>query len=100
MWVHSLLLAFVMVFITALALTPIILFVMGFAGRGWSWVYGALLAAIIAPTDALAATAVLKQGGRVGACRSAVDLGGSTAKQTAELGQGCVGTATAGPPSC
>eukprot|EP00887_Chlorella_sp_A99_P005087 scaffold25.g5087.t1 len=66
-WVHSLLLAFVMVFITALVLTPIILFVMGFAGRGWSWVNGALFAAIIAPTDALAATAVLKQGGRAGA---------------------------------
>jgi NhaP-type Na+/H+ or K+/H+ antiporter len=58
-WPHSLMLAFVMVVISAAVLPPIILFVLGFDNRGWNWVYGALLAAIIAPTDALTVAAVL-----------------------------------------
>jgi len=58
-FVHSLMLAFVMVILTAIILTPIILFVLGFSSS-WSWVHGALFAAIIAPTDALAVSAVLK----------------------------------------
>ena len=37
---------------------------MGFHSRGWSWVHGALFAAIITPTDALAAAAILKGGER------------------------------------
>lgn len=39
-----------------------ILFVLGFSSRGFTWVHGALFAAMIASTDALAATAILKQG--------------------------------------
>lgn len=58
-WLHTLLLAFIMVLLTTLALTPIILFVLGFRHRGWSWVHGALFSAIISPTDALAVAAVL-----------------------------------------
>lgn len=58
-WVHALLMAFVMVLISAIALTPFILFVMGFQSRGWSWVHGALLSAIISPTDALAVASIL-----------------------------------------
>ncbi|KDD76916.1 hypothetical protein H632_c68p2, partial [Helicosporidium sp. ATCC 50920] len=61
--VHVILMAFVMVVLTAAVLTPLILFVLGFAGRGWSWVHGALFASMIAPTDALAAAAILKRGG-------------------------------------
>lgn len=71
--------AFVMVVVSALILTPLILFLLGFAGRGWSWVHGALFASMIAPTDALAAAAILKTGkgcfvgwGGVGGCCSCV----------------------------
>lgn len=62
-WIHAVLLAFVMVLISAILLTPIILFVMGFQNRGWTWVHGALFSAIIAPTDALAVAAILSQSG-------------------------------------
>jgi hypothetical protein len=58
-WVHALLLAFVMVVLTTIALPPFLLFVLGFQSRGWSWVHGALFGAIIAPTDALAVAAIL-----------------------------------------
>lgn len=40
----------------------VILFVLGFSSRGFTWVHGALFSAMIASTDALAATAILKQG--------------------------------------
>ncbi|KAL6780791.1 hypothetical protein ACKKBF_B11690 [Auxenochlorella protothecoides x Auxenochlorella symbiontica] len=60
---HAVMMAFVMVVLSALILTPLILFVLGFQDRGWSWVHGALFASMIAPTDALAAAAILKQGG-------------------------------------
>lgn len=60
-WIHALLMAFVMVILSAIILTPIILFVLGFADRGWSWVYGGLFSAIVSPTDALAVAAILKR---------------------------------------
>ena len=60
-WVHAIMLAFVMVIISTVVLTPIILFALGFQSRGWSWVHGALFSAIIAPTDALAVAAILSQ---------------------------------------
>ncbi|PRW32594.1 Sodium hydrogen exchanger 7 [Chlorella sorokiniana] len=63
LWVHCVLMAFVMVVLSALILTPLILYVLGFANRGFTWVHGALFAAMISSTDALAATAILKQGG-------------------------------------
>ncbi|KAL4547435.1 hypothetical protein Ndes2526B_g06687 [Nannochloris sp. 'desiccata'] len=58
-WVHALFMAFVMVVLSAIALSPFILFVLGFRNRGWSWVHGGLLAAIISPTDALAVASIL-----------------------------------------
>ncbi len=42
-----------------------ILYVLGFSSRGFTWVHGALFASMISSTDALAATAILKQGGAV-----------------------------------
>lgn len=57
----SILLAVVMVILTAIILTPLILFLLGFNALGWNWVYGALFSAIIAPTDALAVSAILKK---------------------------------------
>lgn len=60
-FVHSIMLAVVMVILTAIILTPLILFVLGFDSEGWTWVYGAIFAAIIAPTDAIAVSSVLKK---------------------------------------
>lgn len=58
-WVHALFMAFVMVVLSCIALPPFILFVLNFQNRGWSWVHGGLLAAIISPTDALAVASIL-----------------------------------------
>jgi NhaP-type Na+/H+ or K+/H+ antiporter len=63
LWVHSLLLAFIMVFITCAVVAPFIVFAMGFGDRGWSWVQAALFAAIIAPTDCVSVSAILKSSG-------------------------------------
>ena len=60
-FVHSIMMAVVMVILTAIILTPIILFVLGFENQDWFWVYGAIFAAIIAPTDAIAVSSVLKK---------------------------------------
>lgn len=57
----AIMLAVVMVILTTVILTPLILFVLGFNNLGWNWVYGALFSAIIAPTDALAVSAILKK---------------------------------------
>lgn len=61
MFIHSIMLASVMVILTAIILTPLILFVLRFQYKGWSWVHGALFAAIIAPTDSLAVSSILKR---------------------------------------
>ena len=63
LYVHILLMAYGMVIVNAAALAAFILFVLGFGGRGWDWIHGALLAAMLAPTDAVAVTAILKTGG-------------------------------------
>jgi len=60
-FVPSLMLAVVMVILTTIILTPLILFVLGFDGGGWTWVFAGLFSAIIAPTDALAVASVLKK---------------------------------------
>jgi NhaP-type Na+/H+ or K+/H+ antiporter len=52
-----------MVLINAAVLAPFILFVLGFSSRGWDWIHAAILAAMLAPTDAVAVTAILKAGG-------------------------------------
>jgi NhaP-type Na+/H+ or K+/H+ antiporter len=59
LWAHALLMAFAMVMLSVLAISPFILFVLGFQARGWSWAHGALFAAVVAPTDALAVGAIL-----------------------------------------
>ena len=58
---HSIMLAVVMVILTAIILTPIILFVLRFNSDGWNWVHGALFSSIVAPTDALAVSSILKK---------------------------------------
>ena len=61
-WVHIVVVAYVMVIINAAILTPFILSALGFANRGWDWVHGAIFASMLAPTDAVAVTAMLKAG--------------------------------------
>jgi hypothetical protein len=56
------LMAYAMVIINALVLTPFILYALGFADRGMDWVHGALVAAMLAPTDAVSVTAILQAG--------------------------------------
>ncbi|KAI7841566.1 hypothetical protein COHA_004736 [Chlorella ohadii] len=63
LWPHIVLMAYGMVIINAAVLAPFILFVLGFSSRGWNWIQGAVLAAMLAPTDAVAVTAILKAGG-------------------------------------
>ena len=54
LWPHIVLMAYGMVLINAAVLAPFILFVLGFSSRGWNWLQGAVLAAMLAPTDAVA----------------------------------------------
>ncbi|PSC68844.1 Sodium hydrogen exchanger 7 [Micractinium conductrix] len=63
LWPHIILMAYGMVLINAAVLAPFILFVLGFSSRGWDWIHGAVLAAMLAPTDAVAVSAILKAGG-------------------------------------
>jgi hypothetical protein len=63
LWVNVVLLAFPLVILSVVTLAPFVLFALGFQGRGWDWVHGALLAAVLAPTDAVSVTAILKAGG-------------------------------------
>ena len=60
-FVRSLMLSVVMVILTTLILTPLILYVLGFDGNGWTWVWAGVFSAVIAPTDALAVASVLKK---------------------------------------
>ncbi|KFM23696.1 Sodium/hydrogen exchanger 7 [Auxenochlorella protothecoides] len=53
-------LAYAMVILNVLVLTPFVLHALGFAGRGMDWAHGALFAAMLAPTDAVSVSALLK----------------------------------------
>lgn len=55
-------LAYLMVILNTLVLTPFVLYALGFSGRGMDWAHGALFAAMLAPTDAVSVTALLKAG--------------------------------------
>jgi hypothetical protein len=66
LWIHSILWAFIMVFITCAVVAVFILYVLGFDGRGWTWVQAALFAAIVAPTDCVSVAAILKTSGGPG----------------------------------
>ncbi|KAL4437060.1 hypothetical protein ABPG75_004199 [Micractinium tetrahymenae] len=62
-WPHMLLTTFVMVIASAFLLTPIIMFAKGFGSRGFTWAHVALFSAMVASTDALSVTAILKKSG-------------------------------------
>ncbi|PRW44236.1 Sodium hydrogen exchanger 7 [Chlorella sorokiniana] len=55
--------AFLVVLLSALITTPVLLYGLGLAARGWRWQHGALFSAMLASTDALAITAVLRRAG-------------------------------------
>jgi hypothetical protein len=63
LWIPIVMLAFGLVFLSALLLTVLILYVMDFRSKGWAWVHGALFSAMIASTDAISVPAMLRSGG-------------------------------------
>lgn len=58
-FLHVILLAYLLVGLTVVIMTPIILYALNFKDRGWSWVHAALFSAIIAPTDTVAVAAIM-----------------------------------------
>ncbi|EFN55361.1 expressed protein [Chlorella variabilis] len=55
--------AFLVVLLSTLLATPVLLYGLRLAGWGWRWQHGALFSAMLASTDALAITAVLRRAG-------------------------------------
>ncbi|GAB4814387.1 hypothetical protein N2152v2_001433 [Parachlorella kessleri] len=53
--------AFLVVIGSAAIMTPFLLYVLGLSSSGWRWQHGALFSAMLAPTDALAISALLKK---------------------------------------
>ena len=62
MIVHVISFAFLMVMASTAILSPVLLYVFGLSDLGWRWEHAAMFAAIIASTDAVAVSAVLKSG--------------------------------------
>ena len=59
---HVLVFAFLMVILSTALMTPILLFLFDLRSSGWKWQHAALFAAIIAPTDAVSVSSILKKG--------------------------------------
>ena len=59
---HVLTFAFLIVIASTAVMTPILLFVFDLRGIGWMWQHAALFSAMIAPTDAVSVSSVLKKG--------------------------------------
>ena len=62
MIVHVISFAFLMVMASTAILSPVLLYVFGLSDLGWRWEHAAMFSAIIASTDAVAVSAVLKSG--------------------------------------
>ena len=62
MIVHVISFAFLMVLASTAMLSPVLLYVFGLADLGWRWEHAAMFSAILASTDAVAVSAVLKSG--------------------------------------
>ena len=58
--------AFLVVVASAALSTPLLLVLLGLREMGWRWQHGALFSAMLASTDALAVTAVLRRAGGPG----------------------------------
>lgn len=59
---HVLVFAFLMVMLFTMVMTPILLFVFDLKSAGWHWQHAALFSAMIAPTDAVSVSSILKKG--------------------------------------
>ena len=61
---HILSFAFIMVIASTALMTPLLLYVLGLKNVGWHWQHAALFSSMVAPTDAVAVSAILKGGER------------------------------------
>ena len=61
---HILSFAFIMVIASTALMTPLLLYVLGLKDVGWHWQHAALFSSMVAPTDAVAVSAILKGGER------------------------------------
>lgn len=59
---HVMVFAFLMVMLFTMLMTPILLFVFDLRHAGWKWQHAALFSAMIAPTDAVSVSSILKKG--------------------------------------
>ncbi len=59
---HVLTFAFLMVIASTAVMTPILLYIFDLRNTGWLWQHAALFSAMIAPTDAVSVSSVLKKG--------------------------------------
>ena len=59
---HVLVFAFLIVIASTALMTPILLYVFDLRNSGWSWQHAALFSAMIAPTDAVSVSSILKKG--------------------------------------
>ena len=59
---HVLVFAFLIVIASTALMTPILLYVFDLRGAGWMWQHAALFSAMIAPTDAVSVSSILKKG--------------------------------------
>ena len=55
--------AFLVVLLTTAVIAPFLLYGMGMVHSGWQWPHAALLVAMVASTDALAVSAIIKTAG-------------------------------------
>ncbi|KAL3141541.1 Son of sevenless 1, variant 2 [Trebouxia sp. C0010 RCD-2024] len=60
---HVLVFAFLIVIASTALMTPILLYVFNLRSVGWLWQHAALFSAMIAPTDAVSVSSILKKGG-------------------------------------
>lgn len=59
---HVLVFAFLIVIASTALMTPILLYVFDLRNAGWMWQHAALFSAMIAPTDAVSVSSILKKG--------------------------------------
>lgn len=62
MLMHVISFAFLVVIASTAMFVPILLYVLGLNNLGWTWQHAALFSAMIASTDAVAVSAILKKG--------------------------------------
>ena len=60
--------AFLLVSASTVAMIPVLQYIFGLAGMGWTWQHAALFAAMLGSTDCVAVSAVLKAGACCAEC--------------------------------